>query len=301
MFKDLGKAATLAAIVVLAAFMGACGSAESEPTSYTDTMSETVDAESAVSTMEYSSDDLMAAAEAIGEADDSMASEENEEMMMAHSSDYDSDESMAAEETMEDVSYAAIEEEYDSGVAQQTYSADLSSSAQTSSADSESGQQTETQGQPSGGDGGFNAIGGSSTVNDEAYDLTFFQHYGVNPFIDTEDDRFSTFAIDVDTASYSVMRRFVLDGNVPDPDSVRVEEFVNYFDQGYSPPEDRAFAIHVDGGPSPFGGNNHWLMRVGLPGKTITSDERKDATLIFAIDLRLHGTRGQAGDGQESA
>ena len=174
MFKDLGKAATLAAIVVLAAFMGACGSAESEPTSYTDTMSETVDAESAVSTMEYSSDDLMAAAEAIGEADDSMASEESEEMMMAHSSDYDSDESMAAEETMEDVSYAAIEEEYDSGVALQTYSADLSYSAQTYSADSGSGQQTETQGQPSGGDGGFNAIGGSSTVNDEAYDLTFF-------------------------------------------------------------------------------------------------------------------------------
>ncbi len=48
---------------------------------------------------------------------------------------------------------------------------------------------------------GFNAIGGSATVNDAAYDLTFFQHYGVNPFIDTEDDQLSTFAIDVDTAS----------------------------------------------------------------------------------------------------
>ena len=47
---------------------------------------------------------------------------------------------------------------------------------------------------------GFNAIGGSATVNDEAYDLTFFRHYGVNPFIDTEDDNLSTFAIDVDTA-----------------------------------------------------------------------------------------------------
>ena len=97
------------------------------------------------------------------------------------------------------------------------------------------------------------------------------------------------------------MRRFRSGRQRPDPDSVRVEEFVNYFDQGYSPPEDRAFAIHVDGGPWPFGGNNHWLMRVGLQGKTITSDERKDATLIFAIDLRLPGTRGQARDGQESA
>ena len=47
---------------------------------------------------------------------------------------------------------------------------------------------------------GFNSIGGSSTVNDAAYDLTFFKHHGVNPFIDTEDDHLSTFAIDVDTA-----------------------------------------------------------------------------------------------------
>ena len=69
---------------------------------------------------------------------------------------------------------------------------------------------------------GFNTIGGSATVNDAAYDITFFRHYGVNPFIDTEDDHLSTFAMDVDTASYTVARRFVMDGNLPDPDSVRV-------------------------------------------------------------------------------
>ena len=132
---------------------------------------------------------------------------------------------------------------------------------------------------------GFNTIGGSATVNDEAYDLTFFKHYGVNPFIDTEDDHLSTFAIDVDTASYTVARRFVQDGNMPHPDSVRVEEFVNFFDQGYTPPEEGAFAIHVDGSPSPFGGERHWLLRVGLQGKEIASDDRKDATLVFAIDV----------------
>ena len=64
---------------------------------------------------------------------------------------------------------------------------------------------------------GFNSIGGSATVNDEPYDVTFFKHYGVNPFIDTEDDHLSTFAVDVDTASYSVARRFVQDGNLPEP------------------------------------------------------------------------------------
>ena len=134
---------------------------------------------------------------------------------------------------------------------------------------------------------GFNTIGGSATVNDAAYDLTFFKHYGVNPFIDTEDDHFSTFAVDVDTASYTVTRKFVTDGNLPDPDSVRVEEFVNYFDYGYQRPteEEGAFAIHMEGSPSPFGGENHWLMRVGLQGKDIAAESRKDATLIFTIDV----------------
>ena len=132
---------------------------------------------------------------------------------------------------------------------------------------------------------GFNTIGGSATVNDAAYDLTFFKHYGVNPFIDTEDDHLSTFAMDVDTASYSVARRFVRDGNLPDPASVRVEEFVNYFEQGYEPPSEDAFAIHIEGSPSPFGGDKHWLLRIGLQGRTIAEESRKDATLVFAIDV----------------
>ena len=132
---------------------------------------------------------------------------------------------------------------------------------------------------------GFNSIGGSATVNDKAYDLTFFKYYGVNPFIDTEDDNLSTFAMDVDTGSYTVARRYVHDGNIPDPDSIRVEEFVNFFDQGYARPEQEAFAIHVEGSPSPFGGANHWLMRVGLQGKSVLEEDRKDATLIFTIDV----------------
>ena len=132
---------------------------------------------------------------------------------------------------------------------------------------------------------GFNTIGGSATVNDAAYDLTFFQHYGVNPFIDTEDDHFSTFAIDVDTASYTVARKFLDDGFLPDQNAVRVEEFVNYFDQGYEVPTEDAFAIHIEGSPSPFGGSSHWLMRVGLQGKDLLEEERQDATLVFTIDI----------------
>ena len=135
------------------------------------------------------------------------------------------------------------------------------------------------------GQEGFNQIGGTSTVNDEPYDLTFFQNYGVNPFIDTEDDRFSTFAMDVDTASYVVTRTFLGDGFLPDIDSVRVEEFVNYFEQGYEQPDEAAFSITIDGSPSQFGLDTHHMIRVGLQGKAITGEERKDATLIFVIDV----------------
>jgi Ca-activated chloride channel family protein len=129
------------------------------------------------------------------------------------------------------------------------------------------------------------STGGTANVNDEPYDAVFYQNYGVNPFIDTEDDHLSTFAMDVDNASYTVARRYVLDGYLPDPDSVRVEEFVNYFNHHYEQPNAGAFAIHLDGSPAPFGGEKYWLMRVGLQGRVVAPEARKDATLIFVIDV----------------
>ncbi len=129
------------------------------------------------------------------------------------------------------------------------------------------------------------STGGTAPVNDAAYDAVFFKNYGVNPFIDTEDDHLSTFAMDVDTASYSVARRVIQDGYLPDPASVRVEEFVNYFRHPYPGPEEGAFAIHLEGAPSPFGGENYRLLRVGLQAKRIQADERQDASLVFVIDV----------------
>ena len=129
------------------------------------------------------------------------------------------------------------------------------------------------------------STGGSATVNDAPYDATFFKNYGTNPFIDTEDDHLSTFATDVDTASYAVARRFIMDGHLPDPDSVRVEEFINNFDQAYDAPAEGAFAIHIEGAPSPFGSKNHWLMRVGLQGRVVEAAARQDASLVFVIDV----------------
>src|SRR6185436_4251361 len=77
-------------------------------------------------------------------------------------------------------------------------------------------------------------------------DMTF-EDYGVNPFVDTSEDHLSTFALDVDTASYALTRRHIPDGQLPPPEAVRVEEFVNAFEQGYTPPPDVAFAIYADG------------------------------------------------------
>jgi Ca-activated chloride channel family protein len=116
------------------------------------------------------------------------------------------------------------------------------------------------------------------------YDGVTYTDPGVNPFVPTDRDRESTFALDVDTASYAIARRYVDDGNLPDPASIRVEEFVNAFDQGYEPPRDDTFAIHADGGPSPFLGRHEVLLRVGIQSRVIDDEARKDAALTFVID-----------------
>ena len=103
--------------------------------------------------------------------------------------------------------------------------------------------------------------------NDEAYHDMYFKGAGTNPFIDTEDDHLSTFGMDVDTGSYSITRRYLMDGYLPPPEAVRVEEFVNSFDYNLDPPSEDAFAIHIDGAPSKFGeGKRLQLLRIGLQG-----------------------------------
>lgn len=113
----------------------------------------------------------------------------------------------------------------------------------------------------------------------------YFQYYGVNPFVDAREDHLSTFALDVDTASYTVARRYVMDGNLPPADAVRVEEFVNYFDAGYPAPEDIAFAIYADGAPSPFHQDGSYILRFGVQGYQVPEEDRKPASLTFVIDI----------------
>ncbi len=128
--------------------------------------------------------------------------------------------------------------------------------------------------------------GGTDNPNDEPYDLVFFENHGVNPRVDTIDDAFSTFAVDVDTGSYTIARRWIGDGNLPDPDSVRVEEYVNYFDTGVDAPTEEIFAIVVDGGPTPFTENDRYqIVRITLQGMIVPDDDRPPANLTFVIDV----------------
>ncbi|MGW0787427.1 YfbK domain-containing protein [Streptomyces sp. NPDC002911] len=97
-------------------------------------------------------------------------------------------------------------------------------------------------------------------------------------------DYLSTFALDVDTASYGYARRTLNDGQLPAADTVRPEEFVNSFRQGYEPPEGNGFSVSVDGARPGAAG---WsLVRVGLATEPASkAGERPPAALTFVVDI----------------
>lgn len=114
-----------------------------------------------------------------------------------------------------------------------------------------------------------------------------FQDYGVNPFVWADEERFSTFGMDVDTASYTITRAYLLDGQMPPEAAVRVEEFVNYFEVNY-PPGDEALALHVDGARNGFGSRfddtSTHLLRIGIAAYDLHELDRKSVTLTFVVD-----------------
>ncbi|MET7481459.1 von Willebrand factor type A domain-containing protein [Streptomyces sp. NPDC005538] len=97
-------------------------------------------------------------------------------------------------------------------------------------------------------------------------------------------DYLSTFALDVDTASYGYARRVLADGQMPDPSTIRPEEFVNSFRQDYDRPDGNGFTVTVDGARTD---DTDWsLVRVGLATRAADdSDERPPAALTFVIDV----------------
>jgi Ca-activated chloride channel family protein len=115
----------------------------------------------------------------------------------------------------------------------------------------------------------------------------YFDNNGSNPFVDTEDDRLSTFGLEHDTGSYSIVRGYLNGGNYPPKAAVRVEEFVNYFDYDYIKPTLDPFNITMDAAPSRYGADlaNCYLLRVGVQAREIPAANRKPAVLTFVIDV----------------
>lgn len=111
-----------------------------------------------------------------------------------------------------------------------------------------------------------------------------FQDYGTNPQINTLREPVSTFAIDVDTASYTLVRNYLVQGMLPPPEAVRVEEFINYFPQSYPAPDGNLLTVYLEGAPSPFRPHMH-VLQVGLRARDISRSERRPAMLTFVIDV----------------
>lgn len=110
-----------------------------------------------------------------------------------------------------------------------------------------------------------------------------FKALPVNPFAMTAEDRLSTFALDVDTASYSLGRRYIRRGYRPPAASVRIEEYLNSFDYNYPTQAGHTFNVYAQVGPSPFR-PEMTLLKIGIKGKVIGRDNRKRAHLVFVVD-----------------
>jgi Ca-activated chloride channel family protein len=130
------------------------------------------------------------------------------------------------------------------------------------------------------------STGGTTEPNDQPYGDVFYREYGVNPFIDTEDDHLSTFGLDVDTGSYTIVRRYLRDGNLPPREAVRIEELVNAFDYGDKPPRRGDFALTAEGAPSPFAeGERYQILRFAVAGRVVDEEQRPPAILTFVVDV----------------
>lgn len=136
-----------------------------------------------------------------------------------------------------------------------------------------------TRGRGVGGGGSVGVLGDHGSSGEG------YQNYGVNKWTDVKADALSTFSVDVDTGSYTLARAKLKGGALPPVDSVRVEEFLNYFRWSYPQPAAGApLAVHMDAAPSPFSSGKH-LLRVGVQGRRLDVSERKKAHLTFLVDV----------------
>ena len=106
-----------------------------------------------------------------------------------------------------------------------------------------------------------------------------------NPFLPVEQNPLSTFSIDVDTASYANVRRYLNQNTRPPLDAVRIEELINYFPYSYpAPTGDDPFSVNLEVARAPWDAA-HRLVRIGLKGRPIDTSKRPPSNLVFLIDV----------------
>jgi Ca-activated chloride channel family protein len=121
-------------------------------------------------------------------------------------------------------------------------------------------------------------------VIDPSSNTEQYTDYGVNRFVQTKQDALSTFSVDVDTASYTIARRKLNSGTLPNYASVRVEEYINFFDYHYDSSKAKPFTVDMEAMPHPFKKESH-ILRVGLQGKEYTVESRPALHLTFLVDV----------------
>lgn len=122
--------------------------------------------------------------------------------------------------------------------------------------------------------------GGDGEKNAEAY-----EPITENEFVVPQDSPLSTFSIDVDSASYANMRRFLNQGQLPPANAIRVEELINYFSYQYAQPADgQPFSVLADAAPCPWS-KDHYIARIGLKARDIDKAKRPPTNLVFLIDV----------------
>lgn len=127
-----------------------------------------------------------------------------------------------------------------------------------------------------------------SVTNDNAFNLNFKEtQYGTvveNKFIKTSEQNVSTFAADVDTASYANIRRYLKENQEVPADAVRIEEMINYFNYDYgTPKENEPFSVVCDISGSPWSDNH--LIRIGLATEEPDYSKLPDSNLVFLVDV----------------
>lgn len=126
--------------------------------------------------------------------------------------------------------------------------------------------------------------GASPNMYDE-FNTESYDHITENSFHKAKDNPLSTFSIDVDAASYSNVRRFINNGELPPAGAVRIEEMINYFKYQYAQPEnDQPFSITTETADAPWN-RKHRLVLIGLQGKKIATEKLPASNLVFLIDV----------------